>query len=150
SDCTIGALLTDEDRPDGSVVAVAGLITGLNRKITKKGDSWAIVTLEDLEGAIDVMFFPSTYQLYATQLTEDAVVVVKARLDHRDDQPQLIAMEMTVPDLSQTGDETGPVRITLPRERCVPDVVDRLKEIFTTHPGATPIQLHVRTDTKTE
>src|SRR5690606_9604297 len=68
----------------------------------------------------------------------------------RDDQPQLIAMEMTVPDLSQTGDETGPVRITLPRERCVPDVVDRLKEIFTTHPGATPIQLHVRTDTKTE
>src|SRR5690606_30991573 len=48
SDCTIGALLTDEDRPDGSVVAVAGLITGLNRKITKKGDSWAIVTLEDL------------------------------------------------------------------------------------------------------
>ncbi|HEY6738920.1 MAG TPA: DNA polymerase III subunit alpha, partial [Actinopolymorphaceae bacterium] len=147
TDCSIGTLLTDEDRPDGSVVTVGGLITSLQRKLTRKGDSWAIATLEDLEGAIDVLFFPSTYQLHAMQLAEDAVIVVKGRLDRRDDTPQLMAMEMSVPDLSEQ--QNGPVAITLARERCIPPVVDRLKEIFSTHPGMTPVNLHLRTEDKT-
>ncbi|MBM7788564.1 DNA polymerase III subunit alpha [Tenggerimyces flavus] len=147
SDCTVGTLLTDEDRADGSTVNIGGLITGITRKMTKRGDPWAIVTLEDLEGGIDVMFFPSTYQLYALQLAEDAVVVVKGRLDKRDDQPQLIAMELSVPDITEQ--QTGPVKIGLPRERCTPPVVDRLKEIFGTHPGMTQVHLHLRSETKT-
>ncbi|GAA2757071.1 DNA polymerase III subunit alpha [Actinopolymorpha rutila] len=148
SDCTIGTLLADEDRPDGSIVTVGGLITSITRKMTKRGDPWAIVTLEDLEGGIDVMFFPSTYQLTALQLTEDAVVVVKGRLDRRDDVPQLIAMELSVPDIS-SDQQTGPFAISLARERCTPPVVDRLKEIFSTHPGMTQIHLHLRSETKT-
>ncbi|MGW0229069.1 DNA polymerase III subunit alpha [Actinopolymorpha singaporensis] len=148
SDCTIGTLLADEDRPDGSIVTVGGLITSITRKMTKRGDAWAIVTLEDLEGGIDVMFFPSTYQLTALQLTEDAVVVVKGRLDRRDDVPQLIAMELSVPDIS-SDQQTGPFAISLARERCTPPVVDRLKEIFSTHPGMTQIHLHLRSETKT-
>ncbi len=147
SDCTIGTLLTDEERPDGSIVTVGGLITGISRKMTKRGDPWAIVTLEDLEGGIDVMFFPSTYQLTALQLTEDAVVVVKGRLDRRDDVPQLIAMELSLPDITEQ--QTGPVAISLPRERCTPPVVDRLKEIFSTHPGMTHVHLHLRSEGKT-
>ncbi len=59
--CTIGDLLADEDRPDGSSVTVAGLVTSIQRKLTKKGDPWAIVTVEDLEGAVNVMLFPSVY-----------------------------------------------------------------------------------------
>jgi DNA polymerase III subunit alpha len=147
SDCTIGTLLTDEERPDGSIVTVGGLITSISRKMTKRGDPWAIVTLEDLEGGIDVMFFPSTYQLTALQLTEDAVVVVKGRLDRRDDTPQLIAMELSVPDI--TDQQSGPIAISLARERCTPPVVDRLKEIFSTHPGMTHVHLHLRSESKT-
>ena len=59
TDCTIGQLLVDEDRPDGSTVTVSGLITSVQRKITKRGDAWAMVTVEDLEGGIDVLLFPS-------------------------------------------------------------------------------------------
>ena len=51
-------LLADEDRPDGTKVTIAGLITAVQRKMTKRGDTWAIVTIEDLEGSIEVMFFP--------------------------------------------------------------------------------------------
>ena len=50
----------------------AGLVSGLQRKVTKQGDVWAIATIEDLEGAIEVMFFPQTYNLFATSLAEDA------------------------------------------------------------------------------
>ncbi|WP_460527900.1 DNA polymerase III subunit alpha [Flindersiella endophytica] len=103
---TVGALLADEDRPDGTIVKVGGLITGLNRKLTRKGESWAVVTLEDLEGGIEVMFFPSSYQQFSLQLVEDNVVLIKARLDRREDQPQLIAMELVVPNFS-TADAPG-------------------------------------------
>ena len=66
TDCSIASLTGAEDRPDGSHVTIGGLVSGLQRKVTKKGDVWAIATIEDLEGAIEVMFFPQTYQLYAT------------------------------------------------------------------------------------
>ncbi len=53
----------------------------MQRKITKRGDTWAIVTVEDLEGAIEVLLFPSAYQLASTMLLEDTIVVVKGRLN---------------------------------------------------------------------
>src|SRR5689334_11317727 len=63
SDCTVGELLTNAELPDGSDVRICGLITGVERRMSKKGDSWASVTIEDLEGAIEVMVFPGAYQL---------------------------------------------------------------------------------------
>jgi DNA polymerase III subunit alpha len=142
ADCSISQLTADDDRTDGQIVTVAGLISGLQRKITKQGSPWAIATLEDLEGVIDVMVFPQTYQLVATQLLEDAVIVVRGRLDKREDQPKLVAMELTLPDLSQG--PRGPIVITLPVARCVPPVVDRLKEVLATHPGVTEVHLQLQ------
>jgi len=142
ADCSIARLTGDDERADGQVVTIAGLIAGLNRKVTKQGSPWAIATLEDLDGVIDVMVFPQTYQLVATQLVEDAVVVVRGRLDKREDQPRLVAMEITLPDLSEG--PRGPVVITLPVARCVPPVVDRLKEVLATHPGVTEVHLRLQ------
>src|SRR5690606_36744430 len=68
SDCTIGQLMLDEERSDGSPITISGLVTSVQRKITKRGDAWAMVTLEDLDGAIDVLLFPSSYQLASTYL----------------------------------------------------------------------------------
>jgi DNA polymerase-3 subunit alpha len=146
TDCTVAAL-TAEERADGSVVTVGGIISGLQRKVTKQGNPWAIATLEDLEGAIDVMFFPATYQLYGMQLAEDAVVFVRGRLDRREDVPKLVAMEMTLPDLAEG--PGGPVVITLPVARCTPPVVERLKEVLATHPGVTEVHLQLQSSAKT-
>ena len=66
----------EEDRPaapwraagrpdDGQIVKIGGILSGVTRKVTKKGDAWAAATLEDLGGAIEVLFFPNSYQLYA-------------------------------------------------------------------------------------
>ena len=101
TDCTIGQLLLDEERADGSTVTVSGLVTSVQRKITKRGDAWAMVTLEDLEGAIDVLLFPSAYQLASTLLNEDAIITVKGRLSRSKDQPELHGQEVSVPDLDR-------------------------------------------------
>jgi len=147
ADCTIASLTGSEDRPDGSIVTVAGLITGLQRKVTKKGDTWAIATIEDLEGAIEAMFFPQTYQLYALSLAEDAVVVIKGRLDRREDSPKLVTMDLRLPDLDEG--PRGPVVISLPVQRCTPPVVERLKEVLRTHPGVTEVHLQLQARSNT-
>jgi DNA polymerase-3 subunit alpha len=142
ADCTIGHLLADEERPDGSTVTVCGLVTAVQRKVTKKGDAWAMVTLEDLEGAIDVLLFPSAYQLSSTLLVEDTVVTVRGRLSRSKDQPELHGQEVTAPDLAAGG--TGPVEVSLPVTRCTPPVVEQLKDVLRTHPGMTEVRLKLQ------
>jgi DNA polymerase-3 subunit alpha len=149
TDCSVAQLLgsATEDtertakgnRGDAQPVTVGGILSGVQRKVTKQGNPWAAATLEDLEGAIEVLFFPATYQQCALLLAEDAVVVVKGRLDRREDSPKLIAMEVTVPDLSVGG--SGPFVVSIPVQRCVAPVVDRLREVLRTHPGLAEVHL---------
>ncbi|GII26698.1 DNA polymerase III subunit alpha [Planotetraspora mira] len=146
ADCSVAALQS-EDRPDGQIVTVGGLLSGLQRKVTKKGDTWVLTMLEDLEGAIEVMIFPSAYQLCATILAEDAIVFVKGRIDKREDVAKIIAMEVTAPDL--TAETGGPLVVSLPVARCTPPVVGRLKEVLTTHPGTTEVHLQVHNGPRT-
>jgi DNA polymerase-3 subunit alpha len=143
TDCTIGQLVLDEERADGSTVTVSGLVTSVQRKITKRGDAWAMITLEDLDGAIDVLLFPSSYQLASTYLTEDAILTVKGRLSRSKDQPELHGQEVTVPDI--TDGPSGPVVISLPSTRCTPPVVEQLKDVLGTHPGMTEVRLRLLT-----
>lgn len=143
TDCTIGQLMMDEDRADGSPITVSGLVTSVQRKITKRGDAWALVTVEDLDGAIDVLLFPSAWQLCGHVISEDAIVTVKGRLSRSKDQPEIMGQEVTVPDLSDG--PSGPVVISLPSTRCTPPVVDQLKEVLRTHPGMTEVRLRLLT-----
>lgn len=135
------ANLYAEDRSDGQVLTVGGLVTSVQRKLTKQGASWAIVTLEDMAGAIDVMVFPQTYQLVGPHCVEDAVLLVKGRLDKReDDAIKFVAMEVKIPDLEAGG---GPVAVRLDARRCVPQTIDALKLILSTHPGVSEVQLQL-------
>jgi len=141
SDCSIGQLMLDEERADNSPIQVTGLITSVQRKITRKGDTWAVVTIEDLDGAIDVLLFPGTYQLAGSLLAEDAIVTVRGKLSRSKDQPEIRAEEVTVPDLKDG--PAGPVVVSLPITRCTPPVVDQLKEVLRTHPGVTEVHLRL-------
>jgi DNA polymerase-3 subunit alpha len=143
TDCTVGQLLADEDRPHNSTVTICGLVTNVQRRITKKGDPWATVTIEDLDGAIEVLFFPSSYVLAAPLLTEDAIIRVKGQLSRDKDQPEIRGQEVTVPDL--TDGPSGPVVISLPATRCTPPVVASLRDVLGTHPGMTEVRLRLLT-----
>ncbi|MBC7275209.1 DNA polymerase III subunit alpha [Nocardioides sp.] len=146
TDCTIGQLMTDESRPHNSTVTVSGLVTNVNRRITKKGDAWATVTLEDLEGSVEVLLFPSSYQLAAPHLVEDSVIRVKGQLSRDKDQPELRGQEVTVPDLTGgPGAAGGPVVISLPSTRCTPQVIASLRDVLTTYPGVAEVRLRLMT-----
>jgi DNA polymerase-3 subunit alpha len=142
TDRTIAAVLMD-DRIDGIVVTIGGLVTGVQRKTTKgTGSPWAIVTLEDFEGAVDILVWPKIYESVSTMLVDDSVLVVRARVERTDDDGvRVTAVEVTQPDLSEAG--TGPVRLTMAGSRCIPPLVDKLKEVLAAHPGTTEVHLHL-------
>jgi DNA polymerase-3 subunit alpha len=135
------ALLAEEGAvADGQVVTLAGILSGVQRRITKQGRPWASATLEDLDGAVEVLFFPNTYELVGQYVAEDAIVVVRGRVDRRDDAPRLMAMDLSIPDISQPGD-VKPVVLALPPSRCTPPLVDRLREVLASHPGSAEVHL---------
>lgn len=141
ADCSIVALHADETRADGSMVTVCGLVTSLQRRMSKNGNPWAAVTLEDIDGSIEVMFFGETYLAYSTVLAEDAVLTVRGRVRRRDDTMQLQAVEVSLPDV--TAGDSRPVTISMPVNRCTPPVVERLREILSNHPGVTDVHLRL-------
>ena len=140
TDMSISALLDDGGVQEG-IVTIGGLITGISRKVSRQGSSWAIVTVEDLEGSLEVLFFANTYNQYALTLIEDRVVTIRGRVDRRDDQVRFSALEMSTLDIASG--PVGPLLITLPLSQCTPPIVERMKEILRSHPGKREVHLQV-------
>lgn len=140
TDMTISELV-DEGAQSESMVTIGGLITSVTRKVSRQGASWAVVTIEDLEGSIEVLFFAKTYNQYSMSLTEDRIVTVRGRVDRRDDALRFTAVEMSLPEISTA--PLGPLVISLPMSQCTPPVVERIKEILRSHPGKREVHLQV-------
>ena len=131
--------INDESIGHEQIVTIGGLITQIQRKVSRRGDSWAIVTIEDLEGAVDVMFFANSYTQHSMNLMEDRIVVIRGRVDKREEQVKVMALDMSMPDISLA--PTGPLIISMDTVRCTPPVVDRIKEILRSHPGKREVHL---------
>ncbi|MBP2415512.1 DNA polymerase-3 subunit alpha [Microlunatus capsulatus] len=145
-DVAIAELLAD-DGPKEGMVTIAGMITNVTRKTTKRGDIWAVITVEDLEASVEVLLFPKAYDLVSTVLATDVVVKVKGRLKRDDDSVSISAQELTLPDI--TDGPSGPVVISLPAVRCTPPVVQQLRQVLAGHPGMTEVRLRLQSSGKT-
>jgi DNA polymerase III subunit alpha len=135
-------LSTLSDRSDGAVVTVAGILAKLVKKFTKRGETYVVAELEDLDGAAECIFFPQTYQQHLTLLAQDAVVVVRARVDGRDETPKLMALEARAPNLQDPG--ATPIVVELEARSCTDLTVNQLKRILGSHRGRSPVNLRIR------
>jgi DNA polymerase-3 subunit alpha len=131
--------IAEESVGHEQIVNIGGLITQVQRKVSRRGDSWAIVTIEDLAGAVDVMFFANSYTTHSMSLVEDRIVVIRGRIDKREEQPKVMALDLSTPDISAP--PTGPLVISMETVRCTPPIVDRIKEILRSHPGKREVHL---------
>ncbi|MDQ1520253.1 MAG: polymerase subunit alpha, partial [Actinomycetota bacterium] len=132
---------------DGAMKTVAGVVTGLSRKYTKRGDLMATFVLEDLGAAIECMVFPKTMQQYGDLLAPDAIVTVKARVDTRDDTPKLIAMEIARPEVVTDGGP--PLRLRVRSGLLTNDKIAHLRELLSRHPGDSPVLVQLVSAEKT-
>ncbi|MEO6885705.1 MAG: DNA polymerase III subunit alpha, partial [Jatrophihabitantaceae bacterium] len=140
ADMTVAAVQS-EATGERQKVTLAGILSSVNRRVTKAGAPWAQVVLEDLEGSIEVMFFPSTYADVALTIAEDAIVAITGHTDAREDTVKIIGAELTL--LDTTEGPRGPVVVKMAPARCTQPMVDRLRDVLSTHPGTTEVHLRL-------
>ncbi|MGB6057029.1 MAG: OB-fold nucleic acid binding domain-containing protein, partial [Microthrixaceae bacterium] len=109
------------------------------RKWTKKGDLMAVFTLEDLQGSVEVMVFPRTMNEIGHLLADDAVVILGARVDKRDDTPKLVASDIEVFEPAIETDP--PLRLNISASRLNDGTISRLKELFLDFTGDSEVYL---------
>ena len=126
---------------DGTMRTVGGLVTSLQKKWTRKGDLMAVFVLEDLQSTVEVMVFPKTMHNYGHLLDDDAVVIVRGRVDTRDDQPKLMAMELE--RFEPVVDGNPPVHINLRPAALSDELLAALKALLSEHPGESQVFLHI-------
>ncbi len=137
-DVSISALL---DEPREGLVTIAGMITQVQRKQNRQGETWAIITVEDLDASIDVMLFPKAYAGVAMTLATDTMVSVKGRVRAREDGVEITGSAVSVINVNASASE--PLTIAVPVTRVTPVLVAQLKGVLHNHPGGQEVRLRL-------
>ncbi|GAA3812962.1 MULTISPECIES: DNA polymerase III subunit alpha [Amycolatopsis] len=136
------AAILDNPPKEGELV-ISGLITSLERRVNKKGEPWAICTVEDMDASLEVLFFPKSYALFQADLIEDNAVLVKGRVNWREDKMSVFGGGLVPLDLSEigNGEDEPPLVLRCTAERLDKSVVGELKSTLLAHRGDTPVRL---------
>jgi DNA polymerase-3 subunit alpha len=144
--CEAGHLISQlVELSDGTITTIVGMVSVVKRITTKKsGEIMAFVTIEGLEGAVEMLCFPSFYSENKDLLVEDKVVKIKGRVDHKDEAEIKfipLAIEAFTP---KTGME--PLALVVDGETLPSTIIDDLKQILRRFPGPCSVDMYVRTD----
>jgi DNA polymerase-3 subunit alpha len=138
-ECSLADL---EEKNDGAYLTLGGVITVVNRKFTRKGDQMAVLTIEDLQGSVEVNIFPKTYASFGHLIDEDTIITVRGRLDKRDDSRiSFNAQEVKIVEPMRASDMSLHIELT-GRSLSQEDIFN-LQELLKDHGGQTPVQLHM-------
>jgi DNA polymerase-3 subunit alpha len=126
----------------GTEVAIGGMIGDLRRRKSRKGDWWASLSLEDLDGHLEVLVFPKCYKSCQDELENDRPAMIVGRLEVDEDRIRLIADDVhPLEELRQRQVES--VRVELAAGDLDDDLVQRLRSAVERHRGSTPLYLEV-------
>ena len=138
---SIHDLLASEEVQDGDQVTVAGLVTSVQHRVAKQsGNPYGMITVEDFDGEVTVMFMGKTYAEFQTMLVQDSILVVRGRVSRRDDGLNLHGQSAFVPDLGAV-DATGPLVLLMPEHRATETTIDGLAAMLARHRGDTEVTL---------
>jgi DNA polymerase-3 subunit alpha len=99
-----------------------------------------MITIEDFDAEVTVMFMGKTYTEFQPILQQDSVLAVRGRVSRRDDGLNLHAQSAFVPDIGAL-ETSGPLMLLLPEQRATERVVAELAEVLRRHSGETEVRL---------
>ena len=139
---TTGNLITSKD---GTEVKIVGMLAKIKQTLTRaKQEKMAILKVEDLESAVEVLVFPATYQKVARYLLPNTVALIKGRLDLREETPKIIANDLFPLENAYTLISSISINLSGLQE----NVFLSLKELLMSSPGSIPIYLHLDTPSR--
>jgi DNA polymerase-3 subunit alpha len=133
SDATIAEL---DRRRDGEVVTVGGIVSSLRHMTTKRGDAMVFLRLEDVTGGVETVVFNQTYDKARELCTTDRVLIVKGRVDRKEGETKLVALEIAsfeaVPEMRE-------VRIKIDATKAAAGMIKELRRLIEDFPGESPV-----------
>jgi len=134
------ASLKAMDKP--GKVTMAGIVTALKNRRTRKGDTMALLKLEDLEGSVEVIIFPEAYGRHKSLLEEDAAVLMTGNVEIAEEQRRLMADSVLALDQAEEK-RAREVVIRVPEGELEAETVSRVRDLLREAPGPCPVFLEV-------
>jgi DNA polymerase-3 subunit alpha len=125
---------------EGKEIYVGGIIHKLRAITTRKNDKMAILSMEDLDGFLEVVVFPRVYSACLELMKLNAIIFVKGKVNLRDKEPQVTAEEI-IPLSEVRKRYTNSILINLFTTGLEEDTLKTLKNILSYHPGKVPVYL---------
>jgi DNA polymerase-3 subunit alpha len=139
TDCRIAEV---ERRRDGEVVTVGGIVGALKQLTTKKGEPMVFLRLDDLSGSLETVVFNSVYASARELLEADRILVVKGRVDHKEGETKLVAVEIA--PFEATPDKAE-VRLKLDARTAPAGTIRELADVVQSFPGDAEVVVELET-----
>ncbi len=148
-DTSIAELVGGEREPSSNgkeEAKIAGMISGIQRRLNKNGQPWAIVTLEDFDASVEVLFFPKSYEMFSDCLIEDNAMAVKGRVNEREGEISVFAADAVPVDIAAAEHSPGsapPFVLRADAKKITKDIVVELRNTLGSYHGDTPVHIHL-------
>ncbi|WP_460958392.1 OB-fold nucleic acid binding domain-containing protein [Parasphingorhabdus pacifica] len=148
-DTSIAELVGGERESGGNgkeEAKIAGMISGIQRRLNKNGQPWAIVTLEDFDASVEVLFFPKSYELFSDCLAEDNALAVKGRVNEREGEVSVFASDAVPVDIAaaeHAPSSEPPLVLRADAKKIDKNTVAELRDTLGAYHGASPVHIHL-------
>jgi DNA polymerase III subunit alpha len=139
TDCAVVEL---ERRRDGDIVTIGGIVGAIRQTTTKKGDPMVFLRLDDVTGSVEAIVFNSVYVDARELLEADRILVIKGRVDHKEGETKLIALEVAPFEATP---ERKEVTLRLDARKAPAGTIRELAELLKHFPGEAPVTATVET-----
>ena len=138
-----GAVAALADQPDGARVSLAGMLIGRRNITTRNGETMSFITLEDLTGSVECVVFPRVLARAGRVLHDEALLVVRGRVNVEEESVKIIADELLPLNLTAPPPETAPRRlyVRLQAEGEGDPALAQLTALLTAHHGEVPVRV---------
>ncbi len=134
---------------DGAQIRIGGIISSMRTLRTKKGDMMAFVAIEDMQGTVEVIVFPNTYNDTHELLIDDKAVLIQGQAQKEENSVKVIA-DAIIP--IEQAEETWAANMLIFVDLAGADrpLLEKLRDTVGRHPGTCRVFLHLRDAGKTE
>jgi DNA polymerase-3 subunit alpha len=140
----IELLNTDEDQEDDLSVVIAGLISNVQKRVSRRGNPWIQFDLQDVTGSTGVLLFNKLVDKYNSSI--DGEIYLKVSGTYVGGNENIIrARDLQVIDPSKMVEnlDTSPLRISVDTNKLDKNNMILLRELLEKHPGLSDVELEV-------
>lgn len=140
---------TLKEKKDGEAVRIGGMIRSTKVIKTKKGDLMAFVTIEDLQGSVEIIVFSSVYTKVYDLLIDDNPILVQGKLQKDENSIKILA-DTVIPMDKAEEVWTASIHFNLDLTRTDKALLEKLNDLLKGHPGSCRGYVHLLNPEKTD